>query len=167
MAHDAQLSVASVELAPALKEPGAHASHARSLLALAAVLVKVPGPHGALTGAHASPLSTAENVVPATHAPHWRSASVEPAADWPWPAGHVAHAVHDMRPALAVNVPCAHVAQARSLLTVATAVVYVPEAHAALTATHASPLVPTEYVAPATQAAHWRSEAAVPSTERP
>ena len=127
MAHAAQLSVASVELVPALKEPGAHASHARSLLALAAVLVKVPAPHAALTGAHASPLSTAEYVEPATQPAHWRSADAVPSTDRPEPTAHVAHAAQlsvasvELVPAL--NVSGAHAAHVRSLLAVAAAVV--------------------------------------------
>ena len=127
MTHAAQLSVASVELVPALKEPGAHVSHVRSLLALAAVLVKVPAPHAALTGAHASPLSTAENVEPATQPAHWRSADAVPSTARPEPTAHVAHdaqlSVASVELVPALNVPGAHAAHVRSLLAVAAAVV--------------------------------------------
>ena len=91
--HAPQVSVASVlALASALKKPEAHVSHTRLLLAVAAVLVKLPAEHTSLTMVHAAPLSSVENDVPATHAAHWRSAVLEPAADCPWPTGHVAHA---------------------------------------------------------------------------
>ena len=81
VAQAVQLSVASVVLVPALKRPAPHSAHCRSLLALAATVVRKPGPHGALTGWHAAPLSTLENVEPAVHAAHLRSAMVEPASD--------------------------------------------------------------------------------------
>ena len=38
----------------------------------------------------------------------------EPAADLPWPAGHVAQAVHDDCPAELANVPEVHTAHTRS-----------------------------------------------------
>jgi hypothetical protein len=69
--HTAHVSVAVVlALTAALNEPDAHVSHSRSLLAVAAVLVKVPAAHTALTVVHAAPLSSLENVVPATQAAH-------------------------------------------------------------------------------------------------
>ena len=128
MAHSAQLSVASVVLAPALNEPAAHAAHVRSLLLVAAAVVWKPAAHGALTATHAAPLSTAENVAPATQEAHWRSAVAVPAADWPWPAGHVAHTAQlsvavVLALTLALNEPFAQAAHVRSLLTVAAAVV--------------------------------------------
>jgi hypothetical protein len=69
--HNVQMSVDVVlALASALKKPDAHVSHTRSLLTVAAVLVKEPAAHTALTVAHASPLSSPEYVVPATQAAH-------------------------------------------------------------------------------------------------
>ena len=70
VAHTAQLSVAIVVLVVALKEPKAHSTQVRSLLAEAATAVRKPGPHGALTATHLAPLSTAEKVEPAMHAAH-------------------------------------------------------------------------------------------------
>ena len=81
MAHAAQLSVASVVLVVALKVPEAHAAHFKSLLTVAATVVRKPGAHGALTAWHALPSLLDENVEPATHAAHWRSADAEPALD--------------------------------------------------------------------------------------
>ena len=54
----------------AVNVPAAHAPHVRSALAVATAVVKRPAAHGALTGSHASPLSTDENVLPTTHAAH-------------------------------------------------------------------------------------------------
>ena len=79
MLHTAQLSIAVVlALMPNLNEPSAQAAHAKSLLAVAPALVYDPGPHRALTAAHSASLSTSENVAPATHAAHWRSATAVP-----------------------------------------------------------------------------------------
>ena len=84
MAHAAQLSVAvALVLTLALNVPVAHATHVRSLLAVALNLVYVPAAHLALTATHASPLSAPEYVEPATHAAHCRSAVAEPSADMP------------------------------------------------------------------------------------
>jgi hypothetical protein len=114
-------------LASDLKKPDAHVSHARSLLAVAAVLVKVPAAQTALTVAHASPLASPEYVVPATQAAHWRSVTAEPAADWPWPTPQVAHtaqlSVASVVLAPALKEPDAQGAHVRSLLAVAAAVV--------------------------------------------
>jgi hypothetical protein len=51
--------------AEALKEPSAQVAHVRSALAVAALLMKVPAAHGALTLAHAAPSLAPENVEPA------------------------------------------------------------------------------------------------------
>ena len=111
-----------------MKKPDAHVSHSRSLLAVAAVLVKVPAAHTALTVAHVSPLSSVEYDVPATQAAHWRSAVAEPAAAWPWPTPQVRHAVQVSAAVVlpltsALKVPDAQGAHVRSLLAVAAAVV--------------------------------------------
>ena len=98
MAQAAQLSVASVVLVPVLKRPAPHSAHCRSLLALAATVVRKPLPHGELTSWHALPSLTIENVEPAMHAEHLRSALLEPASDWPSPGMHVAHLVHAASP---------------------------------------------------------------------
>jgi hypothetical protein len=134
VAQAEQLSVASVVLVPALKRPAPHSRHCRSLLALAATVVRRPGPHDALTSWHAAPLSTFENVEPAVQPAHWRSADLEPGTNWPWPAGHVAHVAQRIKPALAVNVPVLQLSHVRSLLAVASAVVYLPAMHGLLTA---------------------------------
>jgi hypothetical protein len=173
--HVAQAVQVSVIRVPALmldlKVPDAQASHSRSLLTVAPLVVKVPGPHGALTTVHASPLFAGENVEPATHPAHWRSAMAEPAADMPWPTAHVAHAAHSSTASvvlvLALKVPSAQLAHCRSLLAVAAAVVWKPAVHGALTAAHAEPSVVAENVAPAWQAAHWRSAVAEPTEDMP
>ena len=139
---------------------------------MAAAVVWEPGPHGALTAMHASPLSTGEYAVPTSQAAHWRSAASEPAADWPWPAGQVAHGVHESVAVVFVLVPSlkwpeAHAVHMRSLLAVAAVVVWKPGPHGALTATHTSPLSTGEYVVPTSQAAHWRSAVAVPAADWP
>ena len=118
VAHAAQLSVASVVLVPALNVPDAHAAHCRSLLAVAATVVREPGPHGALTATHALPSLVVEYVEPATHAAHWRSAMAEPNAERPWPTGHVAHATHAWLPEVALKVPSGHGEHTRSLVVV-------------------------------------------------
>ena len=91
-------------------------------------------------------------------AAHWRSAVAEPAADWPWPTGHVAHteqlSAERVVLVLALNEPGSHAAHVRSLLPVAATVVRKPGAHGALTAAHAAPSLAAENVEPATQAAH-------------
>ena len=120
-----------------------------------------------VTALHASPLLAVENVASCVHAAHWRLAVAEPALDWPWLAGHVRHGVHDICPALAVKCSAAHALHVRSAAAVATAVVYMPEAHGALTRSHASALFTLEYVLPTTQAAHWRSVEAEPSCRIP
>jgi hypothetical protein len=99
------------------------------LLAVAAVLVKVPAAQTALTVAHASPLTTAEYVVPATQAAHWRSVVVEPALDMPSPTGHVAHAAHGPLPAVALKVPAGHAEHTRSDVSVGAAVSVSPAGH--------------------------------------
>jgi hypothetical protein len=173
--HVAQAVQVSVIRVPALmldlKVPDAQASHSRSLLTVAPLVVKVPGPHGALTTVHASPLFAGENVEPATHPAHWRSAMAEPAADMPWPTAHVAHAAHSSTASvvlvLALKVPSAQLAHCRSLLAVAAAVVWKPAVHGALTAAHAAPSLVAENVAPAWQAAHWRSAVAEPTEDMP
>jgi hypothetical protein len=80
-----------------------------------------------LTAEQTAPLSSPEYVVPATQAAHWRSASAEPAADWPWPMPQVAHAaqlsVASVVLAPALKEPDAQGAHVRSLLAVAAAVV--------------------------------------------
>jgi hypothetical protein len=61
-----------------------------------------PAAHGALTSAQALPSLVLENV-PDAHALHWRLAISEPAADWPWPAGHVRHATQASLPSVALK----------------------------------------------------------------
>ena len=124
------------------------------------------------TAVQAPPVLAAEKVAPSSHAAHWRSVVAVPAADWPSPAGHVAHVAQlsTLRvPALApaLNVPEAHGAQTTSLLAVAAAVVRVPAAHDELTAVHFAPLFTFENVVPGTHAAHSLSAVALPSFDRP
>jgi hypothetical protein len=134
---------------------------------LAAVLVNVPAAHLALTAAQALPSLAAENVAPAVQAAHWRSAVAEPAAVIPAPTAHVAHATQAALPAAALNVPLAQVAHVRSVDAVATLSMNEPAAHGALTAAHALPSLVAENVAPAVQAAHWRSAVAEPAAVIP
>ena len=100
--------------------PAAHAVHTRSLLAVAATLVKVPATHASLTGEHAPVLLSAEKDTPTVHAAHERSAVVEPAAAWPWPAGHALHGEQLPLPAAALKWPAVQGAHVRSLEGVAT-----------------------------------------------
>ena len=129
-----QLSVASVVLEVALKVPEAHAAHCRSLLAVAATMVRNPGAHGALTALHSLPSSLAEYVKPAVHAAHSRFDVAEPLLKRPWPTGQVVHAaqlsVASVELVVALNVPEAHAAHWRSLLAVAATVVRKPGPHA-------------------------------------
>lgn len=106
-------------------------------------------------------------MTPGVHAVHWRSAVAEPGADMPSPAAHMVHAAQVARPVAAVNVPFAHSVHTRSLVAVAAELVYVPLLQAELTARHTSSLSAMENVVPVTQAEHWRSAVAVPSTVRP
>ena len=76
--HVAQLSVLSVELMPDLNVPASQGEHLRSLVEVAAVTVKEPVPQGVFTELHSAPLTSAENVAPATHAAHVRSFVAEP-----------------------------------------------------------------------------------------
>ena len=186
MAHRVHVSFPGV----ALKVPVGHGSHTRSLLTVAAVLVYKPGPHGALTGWHAAPLSSSEYDVPTVHSAHWRSAVAEPGADWPCPAGHVAHAVHVSFPGVALNVLFTHAEHTRLDMAVGAAISVSPAAHVLIswhtlsnasvaavaincvplhvvTFTHAAPLSSSEYEAPAVHAAHWRSASAEPATSWP
>jgi hypothetical protein len=170
--HVAQLSTASVVLVPALKAPAAQLAHCRSLLAVAAAVVRNPAAHGALTAVHASPLFAGENVEPATHPAHWRSVVAEPTKDMPWPAVHVAH-VEQLSVAvvlvlvLALKESNAQASHSRSLLEVAPCLVNVPAEHFALTETHTAPLSVVEKEAPASQVLHWRSAVADPADDWP
>ena len=88
---------------------------------------------------------------------------VLPATDWPSPDGQVDQGVQGsiavvLAPGL--NVPEAHAAHSRSLVTVAAALVYVPAPHAAETDAQASPESASEYVVPSPHAAHVRSDEA-------
>jgi hypothetical protein len=129
VAHAAQLSIASVPvLAAALNVPFAQLLQVRSLLMVDTEAVNVPSAHGALVGTHSSPLSTAENEVPATQAAHSRSVDAVPSFDLPSPIGHVAHAAQVsvavvLALALDLNVPPAHASHVRSLMAVATVLV--------------------------------------------
>jgi len=124
-----------------LNVPAAHAVHVRSLDSVAALFMYSPAAHAPLICAHAAPPAEAENVAPSTHAPHWRSAVSEPAADSPWPAGHVRHAAHAWLPAVALNSPLSHVAHSRSDDAPGALVSYLPAAHTVMTA-HVRSAVP-------------------------
>ena len=125
----------------ALKAPAAHAVHVRSLDSVAALFMYSPAAHAPRICAHAAPPAEAENVAPSTHAPHWRSAVSEPAADSPWPAGHVRHAAHAWLPAVALNSPPSHVAHSRSDDAPGALVSYLPAAHTVMAA-HVRSAVP-------------------------
>ena len=63
-----------------------------------------------VTAEQGSPSFAPDQLVATTHAEHTRSVVDVPAVVWPWPAGHVRHAVHacaDVAPA-AENVPDTH-----------------------------------------------------------
>jgi hypothetical protein len=156
---------------PALKRPAPHSAHCRSLLALAATVVRKPGPHGALTGWHAAPLSTLENVEPAVHAAHPRFVMADPLRNRPWPTGHVSQAsqlsVATAELELDLYVPDPHGLHCRSLLAVAATVVWKPGPHAGVAVWQTALLSSEENVTPATQEAHLRSVAAVPTADRP
>jgi hypothetical protein len=76
------------------------------------------------TGAQASALSAAEKLTPTSQAVHWRFEDGVPSTSSPKLGGHVAHAEHVVYPAAEVNVPSGHIVQTRSLLVVATAVMW-------------------------------------------
>jgi hypothetical protein len=130
-----------------------------------------------VTGAQALPLSADEYVDPLMQGAHSRSATAVPALDMPEPAGHVDHSVHAIMPLLAVKVPEPQSAHARSLLTVASAVVYAPATHGALTALHGESApendsggIPNPFqtnVLPNTQGVHRRSAVAEPALDMP
>ena len=124
-----------------LKAPAAHAVHVRSLDCVTALFMYSPAAHAPRICAHAAPPAEAENVAPSTHAPHWRSAVSEPAADLPWPAGHVRHAAHAWLPAVALNSPPSHVAHSRSDDAPGALVSYLPAAHTVMAA-HVRSVVP-------------------------
>jgi hypothetical protein len=110
------------------------------LLTVGRAVVYEPATQTALTAAQTAPSLSAEYVVPAMQGSHWRSVVAVPSADMPLPARHVDQAELCTWPALAVNVPAALTAHARSLLDVAAAVRCVPAAQGLLIAMHA--LVP-------------------------
>ena len=91
----------------------------------------------------------------------------EPAADLPWPAGHVAQAVHDDCPAELVNVPKAHAAHTRSDVAVAALLVYCPAGHGLRTAAHAAPLSSPENVEPTAHGLQTRFAVAEPAADMP
>ena len=120
-----------------------------------------------VTPTQALPSLAPEYVEPSTHAAHSRLVEADPALDWPKPDGHLDQAVQVFMPALSANVPLGQGAHARSLDAVGSAVVKDPAEHATLTSTHASEPMTSEKVAPVTHTAHWRSDEAVPSPEKP
>ena len=85
----------------------------------------------------------------------------------PEPGEQVVQTSHDIWPDFAVKVPAAHGAHTTSLVTVATAVVYMPALHGSLTASHAPAPLIAENVLPAWHAAHARSVEAEPALTRP
>lgn len=121
------------------------------------------------TIAQGSPLSTAENVTPATQLPHTRSTLAEGvvAACCPWPTGHVLQVAHAMLPVVAVNFPSAQVGQLRSAAAVGGAVWYVPAAHDTVAALHDSPSMLSEKSTPSVHAAHSRSRIDEPAEDWP
>ena len=80
---------------------------------------------------------------------------------------HVDHAVQAARLGLLAKVPGAHGAHVRSLLAVATAVVYEPAAHGWLTDAQATPPSKAENEAPTSHGAHWRSAMTEPALDIP
>ena len=165
-AHVAHLAHASLP-AVALKWPGAHDAHVRSLDLVAARSMNSPAAHSPRIGAHAAPLSAPEYVAPCAHAAHWRSAASEPAAETPCPAGHVRHASQAWLPSRALNCPAAHVAHSRSDEAPGAVVSYLPPAHTAmwLHVRSAVPLGASDVYWPSGHAAlcvlHERSEVSV------
>ena len=153
--------------APLVKRPAAQGAHTRSDDAVATAAVCDPAGQGTRTAAHDSPFLVAENVTPAAQAAHCRSAVLEPAADMPEPAAHVAHLAHASLPAVALKWPGAHDAHVRSLDLVAARSMNSPAAHSPRIGAHAAPLSVPEYVAPCAHAAHWRSAASEPAAETP
>ena len=147
--------------------PDTHAAQVRSLLAVAARTVYEPASHDRLAAVHILASSVAEKVTPATHAAHCRSEVAVPGTDRPKPTAHVRHTAHVLSPATAVNEPSAHTAQVRSLVAVASALVYVPGAHALLTNVHVVSPLAVEKLVPTTHAAHWRSAVAEPAATLP
>jgi hypothetical protein len=120
-----------------------------------------------VTATHASPLSCAEYDVSATQAVHSRSAAAVPAFDMPWPTPHVFHCWHWCWPGASVKCPAAHGAHVRSLLAVASAVMYSPAGHVARTLSQCALLAPTENVVPVVHAVQVRSATREPAAVVP
>ena len=157
------------DIAPAfaLKVPASQLAHLRSLLAVAMAVVYVPGAHGALTALHTAPLMAAENVSPTVHGAHWRSESEDPAVVMPNPIGHVDQTPHDMRSALAVNVPGLQSSHVLSLDAVAAFFKKVPGLQGALILSHAVSLCEAENVDPTSHGAQRRSAMSEPALDMP
>ena len=116
--------------AVAVKVPDAHAEHTRSLDAVAAAAVRSPAAQGARTAAHLASLLTAENVDPALHTAHARSAVAVPSVSSPCPAGHSDHGVHAAAlPAALLNWPAVHAVHTRSEDGPGAALSNMPAAH--------------------------------------
>jgi hypothetical protein len=103
-----------------LKRPAAQLVHVRSLDVVAALFIKCPAAHGALTSWHSAPSSESENVEP-VHAAQIRLTVAEPTCDWPNPAGHVRQLAQAKLPTPALNFPSAQGVHACSLVIVASA----------------------------------------------
>ena len=109
-----------------LKWPSGHGEQVRSDVVVAATSRYSPLAHALPTWRHTVPSSALLKVVPVTHASHSRSAVAEPSVFWPWPAGHVAQAVHASLPAVVLNIFAGHSEHTRSDEVVGSAVEYSP-----------------------------------------
>jgi hypothetical protein len=134
---------------------------------VAALSIKKPMAHGALTLWHALLSSVFEYVVTPSHASHMRLAVDEPADISPVPTGHVRHAAQSASPADALNVPLAQLAQVKSLEIVEASFIYSPAAHGTRTGWHALPPLLLENVVTPSHAAHVRSAVAEPAVAWP
>ena len=115
--------------AVALKWPGAHAVHVRSLDSVAILSAYSPAAHTALTGVHCSPFALVEYVMPRLHGAHVRSVVVVPTLSRPEPVGHVRHGMQASLPGLALKKPVAHATHVRSLVRDAAWFMYSPAVH--------------------------------------
>jgi len=150
-----------------LNVPEVHAAHVRSAAGVASDFVYSPTLQGRRMSQQRAAPSKGENVSPAMHPAHLRSAVADPAADMPEPTGHVDQRTQLSRPGVAVKWPALHDSHTRSDVLVAAATVCSPALHSMRASAHALALSTGENVEPATHCSHCRSLEAVPSCDSP
>ena len=136
--------------------PWAHGAHNMSAVAVAAERIYSPAGHGLRTGVHLSPSLCAENVLPTWHGAQTRSTLAVPSAILPCPTAQFVHGWHASLPAPVLNVPSAHAAHVKSLVSVAALFMNSPAGHNVRTGVHDSALSRAEKLAPSVHEAHSR-----------